>query len=142
MSLKKITVVFVVLLLILAAVPMAVAAGESAEDVKAMLTELPAPEDLADMSAEDQRLVYDRVQAAYEAYQALPEEEQNAIEGAQDQFQGVFDYFNAQVMPLDAAAEEEAPAEEKEEGIPWAVTAMFLALITTFLQNKFIHGRR
>ena len=142
MSLKRLIAVFVVLVLVLAALPMAGAAGGSAEDVKALLAELPAPEDLADMSAEEQSRVYDRVQAAYDDYQALPEEEQNAIEGAQEQFQALFDYFNVQVAPLDAAAEEEAPAEEKEEGIPWAVTAMFLALITTFLQNKFIHGRR
>ena len=53
------------------------------------------------------------------------------------------------LLPLEAAAQEttgateptEAPAEKKTE-IPWAVTALILALITTFLQNKFIHGRK
>ena len=39
-------------------------------------------------------------------------------------------------------APQEEPAEEKKEGIPWGVTAFVLALITTFLQNKFIHGRK
>ena len=54
------------------------------------------------------------------------------------------------LLPLEAAAQEttgatepttEAPAEQKQE-IPWAITALVLALITTFPQNKFIHGRR
>ena len=56
------------------------------------------------------------------------------------------------VLPMTAAAAaraeesgETVPVEEpveEQEGIPWAITAAFLAMIVTFLQNKFIHGRR
>lgn len=54
-------------------------------------------------------------------------------------------------LPMAFAAEQtDAPTQaqtaqepaEQEEEIPWAYTAMILALITTFLQYKFIHGRR
>ena len=53
-------------------------------------------------------------------------------------------------LPLAMAAQadetgETAPVEEpvqEKQGIPWAVAAAILALITTMLQNKFIHGRR
>lgn len=53
------------------------------------------------------------------------------------------------LLPFGAAAQETTeptePAQasgETEEGIPWGLTALILALITTILQNKLIFRRR
>lgn len=140
MSLKKMAALFVVLALLLCALPLA-AAARTGEDVKAMVEALPALEALQAMSIEEQQQVYTQTQAAYDAYQALSEEARAEIPGAEETFDTLFGHFNAQIMPLEETAPAEQP-EEKEEGIPWAITAMILALITTFLQNKFVFGRK
>lgn len=140
MSLKKMAALFVVLALMLCALPLA-AAARTGEDVKAMVEALPALEALQAMSIEEQQQVYTQTQAAYDAYQALSEEARAQIPGAEETFAALFGHFNAQIMPLEETVPPEEP-EEKEEGIPWGVTALILALITTFLQNKFVFGRK
>ena len=142
MSLKKITALFSVLMLLVCALPLTVAATENAQDVKAMVAQLPDLDTLKAMTLEQQQEVYTQTQAAYDAYQALSQEEKAGVEGAEDTFQALFDHFNSLVMPLEATTAPEEPAEEKKEGMPWAVTAFVLALITTFLQNKFVFNRK
>ena len=142
MSLKKCISLFVVLVLTLCVLPLTAAAAETPDEVKAMAAQLPDLDTLKAMTQEEQKQVYDQTQAAYDAYHALSAEERASLEGMEETFQELFDYFNTLVMPLEETTPAEEPAEEEEEGIPWAVTALFLALITTYLQNKFIHGRR
>lgn len=142
MSLKKYIALLVLLILMISALPLAAAAAEQpGEDVKAMLAELPDLDTLKTMSPEEQRLAYDQVQAAYDVYLALPAEDRSALEGAEEAFQELFAYFNTLVMPLEETASAEEPTEEKK-GMPWAYTALLLALVTTFLQNRFIFNRR
>ena len=141
MSLKKMAALFVVLALMLCTLPLAAAAIQTGEEVRAMVEALPALEALQAMSVEEQQQVYTQTQAAYDAYQTLSEEERSEIPGAEETFAALFGHFNAQIMPLEETAPPEEP-EEKEEGIPWGVTALILALITTFLQNKFIFNKK
>ena len=143
MSLKKYTALFALMCLLLCVLPLTAAAAETtAGDVKAMVAQLPNLDTLKAMTLEQQQEVYAQTQAAYDAYQALSDEEKAGVEGAEDVFQALFDHFNSLVMPLEEAAAQEEPAKEKKEGLPWGVTAFILALITTFLQNKFIHDRK
>lgn len=141
MSLKKAISLIVVLVLLVCALPLSAGAAQTGEDVKAMVEALPALEAVKAMTQGEQQEVYAQTQAAYDAYQALSDAERASLEGAENTFEELFGYFNTLVMPLEETQPTEEP-EEKEEGIPWAYTALFLALITTFLQNKFIHGRR
>lgn len=142
MSAKKYISLFFVLVLMLCILPLGSAAADmTAGDVQAALAELPDPDTLKTMSAEQQRLVYDQTQAAYDGYLALPDEERSGLEGAEETFRELFDHFNTLVMPLEETAPAEEPAGEKA-GIPWHYTALILALITTVLQRKFIFDRR
>lgn len=77
-----------------------------AADVASMVEELPAVSVLREMDMDRQREVYDRTQAAYDAYMALSDGEKAEIPGAEDTFGELFGYFNTLTMPL-----EEAPAQ-------------------------------
>ena len=128
-------------MLMFSILPAAAYAAQSGGEVKALVADLPTLDALKAMSTEEQQQVYTQTQAAYDAYLALNEEERSGISGAEETFDALFGYFNSLVMPLEETQPAEEP-EEKEEGIPWEITALILALIITFLQNKFIHGRR
>lgn len=77
-----------------------------AADVASMVEELPAVNVLREMDMKQQKGVYDRTQAAYDAYMALSDGEKAEIPGAEDTFGELFGYFNTLTMPL-----EEPPAE-------------------------------
>ena len=81
-------------------------------DVAAMLETLPTVEQFQAMDADAQLEAYNQVQAAYDAYMALGEEEKAAMEGAEESFEELFAHFNSLVMPLDQEAE--APAAQKD----------------------------
>lgn len=140
MTLKKVISLFIILSLMLCALPLA-ATAQTGEDVKAMVEALPALEALQAMSLEEQQQVYTQTQAVYDAYQALSEEARAEITGAEETFEALFSHFNTLVMPLEETVPAEQP-EEKEEGIPWGFIALILAVITTFLQNKFIFNKK
>ena len=133
---KKMFILLFVLILLCSALPLSAAAAEA--DVEALIAALPDADTVQSLSLEEQQQVYTQTQAAYDAYQALSPQEQDALEGAEETFDELFGYFNTLVMPL----EEAVPAEEEKKGIPWHYTALILALITTFLQNRFIFNRR
>ena len=77
-----------------------------AVDVQSMIDALPAVEVLQDMDMNDQREVYDRTQAAYDAYMALTEEEKANLPEAEETFESLFGYFNTLVSPAEAVQEE------------------------------------
>ena len=101
-----------------------------ATDVKSMVDELPAANVLQKMDMEAQREIYDKTQAAYDAYMALSEEEKAQVAGAEETFEALFGYFNTLV----------APAEEVQE--PGAGSQMLSTLIAVaigiFLARKLV----
>ena len=76
--------------------------GEEAEDeqvaaVAALIEALPSVEELEGMSEEEQLAAYEQIQGAFDAYDALPEEQKLLISGAEEAFEALFAYFNNQV---------------------------------------------
>ena len=63
------------------------------KQVQAMLDALPTAEELADMSQEEQGAVYEALQAAYDAYEALSDAEKMEVTGAEI-FDALFAVFN------------------------------------------------
>lgn len=101
-----------------------------ATDVQSMVDELPAANVLQEMDMEAQREIYDKTQAAYDAYMALSEEEKAQVAGAEETFEALFGYFNTLV----------APAEEVQK--PGAGSQMLSTLIAVaigiFLARKLV----
>ena len=106
-----------------------------ASDVQSMIEELPAVEDLRKMDMDRQREVYDRTQAAYDAYMALSEEEQAEIAGGQETFEELFGYFNTLTMPVEAAREEPAAGSN-------LLSTVLACLIGILLAQKIITKRK
>ena len=122
----------ILIVLLLLALPMQVLAAES---VQSMVDGLPAVEVLQKMDMEDQREVYDRTQAAYDAYMALTEEEKAQIAGAEETFESLFAHFNTLVAPAEEAVE--------EGGIGSDVLSTVIAVaIGLFLAKKLVTKRR
>ena len=71
----------------------------SAGDVQKLIDELPTVDELAAMSLEEQNAVYADLQAAYEAYEALTDEQKAEVTGT-ELFESLFDYFNGMVNTL------------------------------------------
>ena len=76
--------------------------GEEAEDeqvaaVAALIEALPSVEELEGMSEEEQLAAYEQIQGAFEAYDALSEEQKAQIPGAESLFESLFDYLNTQI---------------------------------------------
>lgn len=69
------------------------------EQVQALIDALPTLEDLQAMAQEEQDAVYEELQAAYEAYNALTDEQKAAITGS-ELLDRLFDYFNGMVNAL------------------------------------------
>ena len=78
------------------------AAQLSAGDVQKLIDALPTANELAAMSLEEQNAVYADLQAAYEAYQALTEDEQALLTGT-EVFESLFHFFNGMVNLLATA---------------------------------------
>lgn len=77
-----------------------------AADVQSLMEELPSVNVLQEMDMEAQREVYDKTQAAYDAYMALSDGEKAELEEAEETFESLFGYFNTLTMPLEEAPEE------------------------------------
>ncbi len=75
------------------------AAQLSAGDVQKLIDALPTANELAAMSLEEQNAVYADLQAAYEAYEALTEDEQALLTGT-EVFESLFHFFNGMVNLL------------------------------------------
>ena len=75
------------------------AAQLSAGDVQKLIDALPATDKLTAMTKDEQNAVYADLQAAYEAYQALTEDEQALLTGT-EVFESLFHFFNGMVNLL------------------------------------------
>lgn len=75
------------------------AAQLSAGDVQKLIDALPATDKLTTMTTDEQNAVYADLQAAYEAYQALTEDEQALLTGT-EVFESLFHFFNGMVNLL------------------------------------------
>ena len=76
------------------------AAQLSVGDVQKLIDELPTADELAAMTPEEQQAVYTKVQAAYEAYNALTDEQKAEVTGAEI-FEELFAAFNSMVNALE-----------------------------------------
>ncbi len=93
--------------------------------VQEQINALPTVDELAAMSPEGQREVYDKLQAAYDAYEALPGEQKAEITGAEI-FENLFGFFNGMVNALAVEGnywelswdENEGKVVSKEKPIP------------------------
>ena len=74
--------------------------AEAAAAVQAMIGELPSLGELKGMDSDTLNEAYMAVQSAYDAYEALSEEQQAQVTGA-DRFEGLFGWFNSQVAVLE-----------------------------------------
>lgn len=68
-------------------------------DAQALIDALPTAAQLENMSQDEQATVYEQVQAAYDAYKALTDEQQTQINGA-EKFDALFAVFNGMIAPL------------------------------------------
>ena len=89
------------------------------ETLQSMIEGLPTVEQFQAMDADAQLEAYNQVQAAYDAYMALSEEEKASVEGAEETFEELFVHFNSLVMPVEVMPEEvqEEAAESPMERI-------------------------
>ena len=78
------------------------AAQLSAGDVQKLIDALPATDKLTTMTKDEQNAVYADLQAAYEAYEALTEDEQALLTGT-EVFESLFHFFNGMVNLLATA---------------------------------------
>ena len=118
---KKI-ISFLAVCLLLAAMTMGVSANA---DVSAMIQQLPTVETFQTLDADAQLEAYNQVQAAYDAYMALTEEERSAISGAEETFEALFAHFNSLVMPVEEVQEEETKSTEERIGTIVTYVAAF-----------------
>ena len=96
-------------------------------DVSAMMQQLPTVEAFQTMDAEAQLEAYNQVQAAYDAYMTLSEEEKAAMEGAEETFETLFAHFNSLVMPVEAVQVEETKSTEERIGTIAVTVVAFAA---------------
>ena len=78
------------------------AAQLSTGDVQKLIDALPATDKLTAMTKDEQNAVYADLQAAYEAYEALTEDEQALLTGT-EVFESLFHFFNGMVNLLATA---------------------------------------
>ena len=110
-------------------------------DVSAMMQQLPTVEAFQTMDADAQLEAYNQVQAAYDAYMALTEEERSAISGAEETFEALFAHFNSLVMPVEevqveAQGEEIKSTEERIGTIVTYVAAFAVGFAAMNLAKK------
>lgn len=75
------------------------AIDSTVSDVQALIDALPTAEELESMTQDEQAAVYEQVQAAYDAYNALTDEQKEQIAGA-EMFDALFAVFNGVVNAL------------------------------------------
>ena len=122
----------IALLLLLFILPLSVMAS----DVQSMIGELPAVSVLREMDMDSQREVYEKTQAAYDAYMALSEEEKGSIAGAEETFEALFGHFNTLT----------APAEEPQQTQPGTgsqiLSTVIAVAIGIFLAKKLVTKKK
>ena len=107
-----------------------------AADVQSMVDELPSVDVLREMDMEAQREVYDKTQAAYDAYMALSDAEKAELEGAEEAFEALFGHFNTLVAPAEAVT-------AAETGIGSEILSTVIAVaIGIFLARKLVTRRK
>lgn len=121
---------FIIALLLLLALPVSVMAA----DVQSMVEELPAVSVLQEMDMDQQREVYDKTQAAYDAYMALSDEEKAGIENAEETFESLFGYFNTLIAPAEEVPEEGGTGSD-------ILSTVIACLLGLFLARKIITKR-
>lgn len=108
---KRLGALLVCFVLLVGLLPMSALAEDSGEpatpsnaidsavtDVQALIDALPTAEELERMSQDEQGTVYEQVQAAYDAYNALTDEQKGQITGV-EVFNDLFDVFNSMAAP-------------------------------------------
>ena len=118
---KKI-ISFLAVCLLLTAMTLCVSANA---DVSAMIRQLPTVEAFQSLDADAQLEAYNQVQAAYDAYMALTEEERSAISGAEETFEALFAHFNSLVMPVEEVQEEAVKSPQERIGTIATYVAAF-----------------
>lgn len=73
---------------------------EAADDVAAMIDALPSLEEIQTKPLEEQSADYNQVQAAYDAYAKLTENQKALLPETEDVFGAYFDYFNGLTVPV------------------------------------------
>nr|WP_300323633.1 hypothetical protein [uncultured Anaerostipes sp.] len=68
-------------------------------NVQELINELPAADELRNMTTEEQQAVYEKLQTAYDAYQSLTDEQKEEVIGAEI-FDSLFTVFNGMVNVL------------------------------------------
>jgi len=118
-------------LLVLVALPQEVLA---AEDIQAMVDELPTVEQIQAMDLEDQQKVYIQVQKVYDAYMALGDARLKIV-GGEEKFDVLFSWFNLQVMPLEPEMEE--PEQDTLSNLISTTLAVIpVALLIRYFEKK------
>lgn len=84
-------------------------ADEQVKAVQELIDELPTADELAAMSLEQQQAIYAKLQAAYEAYNALTDEQKAKVTGAEI-FDSLFAVFASMTNTMTKEAEEQFPS--------------------------------
>lgn len=83
---------------------------EAVEAVRALIEALPTLEEIKAMSTQEQSEVYTQVQKAYDAYDALTDDQKAQLPEAEGIFAPLFDYFNSLVTAIwDGAGSASSP---------------------------------
>ena len=83
---------------------------EAVEAVRALIEALPTLEEIKAMSTQEQAEVYTQVQKAYDAYDALTDDQKAQLPEAEGIFAPLFDYFNSLVTAIwDGAGSASSP---------------------------------
>ena len=72
---------------------------EAVEAVRALIEALPTLEEIMAMSTQEQSEVYTQVQKAYDAYDALTDDQKAQLPDAEEIFTSLFEYFNSLTAP-------------------------------------------
>ena len=127
---------FLAVWMLLAAMTMGASANA---DVSAMMQKLPTVEAFQAMDADARLETYNQVQAAYDAYMALTEEERSTMDGAEETFEVLFAHFNSLVMPVEAMQEEETKSLQERIGTIVVYAAAFA--VGFGIMNKKRNGK-
>ena len=95
--------------------------AEAVATVQAMIGELPSLGELKGMDSDTLNEAYMAVQSAYDAYEALSEEQQAQVTGA-DRFEGLFGWFNSQVAVLEDSGDIYPDVVDADGGIKAGTT--------------------
>ena len=73
---------------------------DAVENVRNLVEKLPSVEDFEAMDQGGKLAAYTATQNAYDAYMALTEKQKEQLSEAPAVFEALFQYFNAQIMPI------------------------------------------